>query len=162
VEVRIGAGGCLEVRGKAVGESYWPRPSGDLSAGCFQTSDLGEIIDGQVCLRGRLGDQINVAGRKVAPGAIEGALLRHERVAGCLAFGVPSRDAARAEVIVACVVARAPVTGEELKQFLLETMPAWQIPREWWFVPSLDESQRGKVSRDQWRKAFLDRKPPGP
>ncbi len=161
VELQIGPSGCLEVRSRAVGETYWPKPSGDVASGCFKSSDLAELIDGQVCLRGRLADQINVAGRKVAPAAIERALLGHERVADCLAFGVPSPDASRAEAIVACVVAKAPVTGEELKQFLLGTMPAWQIPREWWFVDSLGENHRGKVSREHWRKAFLEKRNPG-
>ena len=160
VDLQIGEAGCLEVRGKAVGETYWPTPSNALTAGCFKTSDLAEILNGEVHLRGRLADQINVAGRKVSPAAIEQALLEHDRVARCLAFGVPSADADRAEVIVACIVAKSPVTGEELKQFLLTKIPAWQIPREWWFVDSLDCNHLGKVSRAQWRQEFLKRKRP--
>jgi acyl-coenzyme A synthetase/AMP-(fatty) acid ligase len=155
VDLQIGEAGCLEVRGKAVGETYWPTPSSALKAGCFQTSDLGEIINGEVCLRGRLADQINVAGRKVSPAVIEQALLEHGQVAECLAFGVPSADADRAEVIVACVVAKSPVSGEELKQFLLRKIPAWQVPREWWFVDSVAGDNRGKISRAQWRQDFL-------
>ncbi|MGA2174279.1 MAG: fatty acid--CoA ligase family protein [Verrucomicrobiota bacterium] len=158
VDLQIGDAGCLEVRGKAVGETYWPTPSSVLKAGCFQTSDLAEIINGEVYLRGRLADQINVAGRKVSPAAIERALLEHDQVADCLAFGVPSADADRAEVIVACIVAKSPLTGEELKQFLLRKIPAWQIPREWWFVDSLDCNHLGKISRAQWRQDFLKRK----
>jgi acyl-coenzyme A synthetase/AMP-(fatty) acid ligase len=158
VDLQIGATGCLEVRSKAVGETYWPTPCGDLKAGCFKTSDLAAIIDNEVFLRGRLADQINVAGRKASPAAIEHALLEHDQVADCLAFGVPSADADRAEVIVACIVAKSPVTGEQLKQFLLRRIPAWQIPREWWFVDSLDCNQRGKISRAQWRQKFRERK----
>jgi acyl-coenzyme A synthetase/AMP-(fatty) acid ligase len=160
VDLQIGDAGCLEVRGKAVGETYWPTPSAALKAGCFQTSDLAEIINREVYLRGRLADQINVAGRKVSPAAIEGVLLEHKRVAECLAFGVPSADADRAEAIVACIVAKAPVSGEELKQFLLRRIPAWQIPREWWFVDSLARGGPGKISRAQWRQDFLKQKRP--
>jgi acyl-coenzyme A synthetase/AMP-(fatty) acid ligase len=160
VDLQIGEAGCLEVRGKAVGETYWPTPSSALKAGCFKTSDLGEIINGEVHLRGRLADQINVAGRKVSPAVIEQSLLEHEQVAECLAFGVPSADADRAEVIVACIVAKSPVAGEELKQFLLRRIPAWQVPREWWFVDSVAGSRLGKVSRAQWRQDFLNRKRP--
>ncbi len=158
VDLHIGDAGCLEVRGKAVGETYWPTPSSALEAGCFQTSDLAEIINGEVHLRGRLADQINVAGRKVSPAAVEQPLLEHGQVAECLVFGVPSAAADRAEVIVACIVAKSPVTGEELKQFLLRKIPAWQVPREWWFVESLAGSRPGKISRAQWRQEFLKRK----
>jgi acyl-coenzyme A synthetase/AMP-(fatty) acid ligase len=158
VDLQVGDAGCLEVRGNAVGENYWPTPSSVLKTGCFKTSDLAEIINGEVHLRGRLADQINVAGRKVSPAAIEQALLEHGQVAECLAFGVPSTDADRAEVIVACIVAKSPVTGEELKQFLLRKIPAWQIPRQWWFVDSVAGNRLGKVSRAQWRQEFLKRK----
>jgi acyl-coenzyme A synthetase/AMP-(fatty) acid ligase len=160
VDLRIGETGCLEVRSKAVGETYWPTPSSVLEAGCFKTSDLAGIINGEVSLRGRLDDQINVAGRKVSPDAIEQALLEHGQVADCLAFGVPSADADRAEIIVACIVAKSPVTGEELKQFLLRKIPVWQIPREWWFMDSLDCDHRGKISRAQWRQKFCEGKQP--
>jgi len=160
VDLQIGEDGCLEVRSKAVGETYWPTPSDVLKGGCFKTSDLAEIINGEVYLHGRLADQINVAGRKVSPAAIEQVLLEHGQVAECLVFGVPSANADRAEAIVACVVAKSPVTGEELKQYMLRKIPAWQIPREWWFVDSLAGNHLGKISRAQWRQAFLKRKQP--
>jgi long-chain acyl-CoA synthetase len=157
VDLRIGEDGCLEVRSKAVGQTYWPEPSARLAAGVFQTNDLTEISYGLVYFRGRAGDQINVAGRKVAPESIEKVLLGHPGVRECVVFGVPSPDAKRGETIVACVAARTNVAGETLKQFLLSQLPAWQVPREWWLVESLFASQRGKLSRSEWRKRYLER-----
>jgi len=119
--------------------------------------DLVEIKNGCVHLRGRLSDQINVAGRKISPESIERALLAHEHVRDCLVFGVPSQDSGRAEEIVACVATQASVPVENLKQFLLTRLPAWQIPRDWWFVDSLETNQRGKLSRSEWRKKYLAR-----
>jgi acyl-CoA synthetase (AMP-forming)/AMP-acid ligase II len=147
----------LEVRSGAVGQTYWPEPSPNLGDGRYRTSDCAEIRHGQVFLRGRLSDQINVAGRKVAPETIERVLALHTQVRDCLVFGVPSEEAGRAESIVACVAAHATVTGDELKQFLLPQLPAWQVPREWWFVDSLCANQRGKLSRYEWRKRYLER-----
>jgi acyl-CoA synthetase (AMP-forming)/AMP-acid ligase II len=43
-----------------------------------------------------------------------------------------------------------------LKQFLLGKLPAWQMPREWWFVESLSANTRGKLSRAEWRRKFLE------
>ena len=105
VNLSVNDEGCLVVRSRAVAETYWPETSGSLGDGIFQTSDLAELKDGAVFLRGRLGDQINVAGRKVSPETIERALLAHPQVRECLVFGAPSRDAERKEIIVA-VVAR--------------------------------------------------------
>ncbi len=156
VEVSIGDHGCLEVRGSAVGTTYWPIPSPDLEKGRFRTSDLAELQDERVYLRGRSSDVINVAGRKVAPESVEEALARHPAITACLVFGVPDRDADRGEYPVTAILARAPVSIESLRQFLLERLPAWQIPRAWWFVESLPPNERGKLSRVEWRKKFLE------
>jgi acyl-coenzyme A synthetase/AMP-(fatty) acid ligase len=153
VELSVDAHGCLTVRSRAVAETYWPEKSASLSGGTFQTGDLAEIKDGQVFLRGRLGDQINIAGRKVSPETIERALLTHPQVRECLVFGVPSRDAERLEIIVAIVV--ADIGELALKQFLLRKLPAWQVPREWRYVDTLQANPRGKVPRAEWRRRFI-------
>ncbi|HZQ48503.1 MAG TPA: class I adenylate-forming enzyme family protein [Verrucomicrobiae bacterium] len=156
VHLSVGGNGCLQVRGRAVGETYWPEPSSNLGAGCFLTSDLVEVSEGVVYMRGRAGDQINVAGRKLSPEVIEKVLLAHPAVGDCLVFGAPSADAERTETIVACIASKTPVSAESLKHFLLEELPAWQIPREWLFVDSLEANQRGKLSRAEWRRKFVE------
>lgn len=156
IHLSVGDDGCLQVRGHAVGETYSPEPSTNLAGGCFRTSDLVEIIEGSVYMRGRAGDQINVAGRKLSPEVVEKALLSHPAIRECLVFGVPSADADRTDTIVACIAAAIPINAESLRLFLLETLPAWQIPREWLFVKSLETNQRGKLSRAEWRRKFLE------
>jgi acyl-coenzyme A synthetase/AMP-(fatty) acid ligase len=156
VSVEIGETGALLVRGRAVGETYWPEPEPALGGGVFRTCDLAELKDGEIFLRGRTDDHINVAGRKVSPTIIEQALRDHEAVAECVVFGVPSGNADRIDLIVACVAADRPSTRDELKQFLLQKLPAWQVPREWWFVESIGSNGTGKPSRAKWRRDFLE------
>jgi long-chain acyl-CoA synthetase len=158
VALSLNEDSCLTVGGGAVGETYWPDPAHALGAGRFQTSDLVEIKSGSVFLLGRLSDQINVAGRKVSPATIEQSLTQHPSVRGCLVFGVPDQDADRNEIIVACVVVAKPVLAGEFRQFLLDRLPAWQVPREWSFVESLSENRRGKISRVEWRRRYLEAK----
>ena len=155
VSLVVGDNGCLEVRSLACGETYWPQADANLGGGCFYTSDLVEISRGEVFLRGRAGDQINVAGRKVSPETIERALLKHPQVLECLVFGVPSHDAERTEEIVAVVASRE--REPTLRQFVLETLPAWQAPRHWWFVDAVQTNPRGKISRAEWRERWLAR-----
>jgi len=156
VDLRVGGDGCLEVRSDAVAETYWPVTDERLAEGCFRTSDLAEIRGGAVSLRGRASDLINVAGRKVAPDAIEAVLASHGRVRHCVVFGVaePDRDK-----IVACVAAEKGTSADDLKKFLLERLPAWQVPRDFWFVAELSPDQRGKLSRAAWRARYLARQP---
>ncbi len=156
VELSVAASGCLQVRSKAVGETYWPEGDSALGDGAFSTSDLAEIKDGSVFLKGRVGDQINVAGRKVAPETIEAALRLHADVKDCLVFGFPSAQGERSDSIIACVVTEAGAQEKDLRQFLQQRLPSWQIPREWWFVPSLAANERGKVSRAEWARRFLE------
>jgi len=153
VNLSLNDQGCLMVRSRAVAETYWPEKLDSLGSGVYQSSDLAELKEGSVFLRGRLGDQINVAGRKVSPETVERALLAHPQVRECLVFGVPSQDEERTEIIVAVLVAGA--AERELKQFLLATLPAWQVPRAWRFVESLSANDRGKISRVDWRRRFL-------
>jgi acyl-coenzyme A synthetase/AMP-(fatty) acid ligase len=159
VNLSLDENGCLVVQSRAVGETYWPGRADALGGGRFQTSDLAEIKEGLVFLRGRVSDQINVAGRKVSPMAIEHALMQHPSVRGCVVFGVPDHEAGRTELIVACVVAMPPATGDMLRRFLGERIPAWQIPREWRFVETLFENRRGKISRADWRRRYLEESP---
>ena len=147
---------CLEVQSPAVGETYWPTPETVLANGRFQTSDLAEIREGQVHLRGRASDQINIAGRKVSPEIIERMLLTHPAVSECLVFGVPSHDAARSEMIVACVASRQHLEPESLREFALDRLAAWLVPRHWVIVDSFPVNQRGKLSRLEWRQHFLE------
>jgi acyl-CoA synthetase (AMP-forming)/AMP-acid ligase II len=60
------------------------------------------------------------------------------------------------DLIVACVASDRPSTKDELKQFLLQKLPSWQVPREWWFVESIGSNGAVKPSRAQWRRDFLE------
>jgi len=156
VDLSLDERGCLVVRGQAVGETYWPDPSPVLSQHIFRTSDLAEISGGLVYLAGRVSDQINVAGRKVLPETIEDVLTSHPDVRECVAFGVPSHHDERGETIVACLAAKPELNAQALTQFLLGQLPSWQVPRKWWFVDSLEANSRGKISRAEWRRRYLD------
>jgi long-chain acyl-CoA synthetase len=155
VQVEISLDGCLRVKSKAVAQCYWPRPNDVLGHGIFQTTDRAEIKDGRVLLHGRDTDLINIAGQKISPEIIERALLQHPLVAECVVFGVAAGDSTRSETVAACVVSKSPVQGEDLKQFLLKTLPSAQVPKHWKFVASIVDPQRGKISRFQWRQRFL-------
>jgi long-chain acyl-CoA synthetase len=144
--------GRLTVRSDAVGAGYLGESSVTLGCGVYQTTDLAELVDGRVLLRGRAVDVINMAGRKVYPQAIEDPLSRHPAVRGCLVVGVPGVDSVKGDRIVAVVVAGEPLTAEVLSDYLRLSLPDWQVPREWCFVDSLQTDVRGKISRVAWRE----------
>jgi len=157
VHLSVAPGGCLVVRSRAVAQGYWPQAGNELGKGVFHSCDLAELSVNLVYLRGRASDQINVAGRKVSPEAIEEALAAHPAVRECVVFGAPSSDSKRGENVVACLAANGKVNRTALKHFLLALLPAWQVPREWWFVDTLQANSHGKLSRAECRKRYLEK-----
>ena len=157
VQVAITPNGCLQVQSSAVAQTYWPKPDSSLGNGLFLTSDLAEIQNDSIFLRGRVGDQINVAGRKVSAQAIERVLTECPQVRDCVVFSIPNGGAGRPERdhIVACVAADGGLSPEDLKQFAASRLPDWQMPRAWWFVDSIPANERGKIRRDYWKVEYL-------
>jgi acyl-coenzyme A synthetase/AMP-(fatty) acid ligase len=156
VTVDLERGNTLVVRSPAAGLRYWPDDAPEkLGRGSFSTSDIAAIDrDGSIRLLGRAGDGINVAGRKASPAEIEAALIALEGVHHCAVFGVPSKDPARCEEIVACVNGSA--RESELKAALAKNLARWMVPRRWWFCEDLKPDARGKIARRVWRERFLD------
>jgi long-chain acyl-CoA synthetase len=161
VSVSLSEAGTLVVSGPAVARTYWPEPQPSLHSPRFETSDLADLIQGRIYLRGRASDLINVAGRKVLPETIESALRAHPLVRECAVFGIPDSTHERTERIVACVSAIRSLKISEMAAFLSKSLASWQIPREWWFTTDLAPNERGKISRSEWRRRFLEtsRKP---
>lgn len=152
VDLRVGDGGCLEVRGPNVARGYWPEPDAALGGGVFRTADLAAIRDGLVYLRGRAADLINIAGRKVSPEIIERVLLAHPAVRACGVIGLPASEHGRGEDIVAVVATRSALAESELRAFAAARLPAWQVPRRWRFVDALPVNARGKLARAELKQ----------
>ncbi len=157
VSLSLSANQTLVVEGAAVGDTYWPHRNDSLRPGRFETTDLAEIQDGNVRLCGRLTDLLNIAGRKAAPDKIEDALRTHPDVVDCVVFGIPDPNQDRTEVIVAAVRATNATPVSNFSAFLSNKIPTWQIPRHWWFTDELQPNNRGKISRAEWKRRYLDK-----
>jgi long-chain acyl-CoA synthetase len=80
VEVRIGAGEELLVRGPSVMQGYWRRPEETARVlepdGWLHTGDQAEIVAGRIVIKGRLKDiLVTSTGEKIAPVDLESAIL---------------------------------------------------------------------------------------
>ena len=149
----LGYGTQLRVQSAAVGDGYFPEPEPKkLGPGFFVPDDLVVIGPGGVRLVGRISDVINVAGKKVNPAEVEAHLLSHEKVREAVVFGRSSP--LRNEEVVACVVATAKVTEEELLRFCRTRLSGWQVPKRIYLVAALPANERGKVSRRELARQF--------
>ncbi|MFB6103742.1 MAG: AMP-binding protein [Halobacteriaceae archaeon] len=106
--------------------------------------------DGFWFLHGRADDAINVAGRKVGPAEVEGALIDHPAVNQAAAVGVP--DDTTGEAVVAYVVLEPDATGDdalaaELRDHVGDQLGKPFRPREVLFVDAFPKTQSGKIIR---------------
>ena len=160
VKLDVNEEGCLTVEGCNVGEGYWPCGEDALRDGRFTTSDLVELRERAVFMRGRVSDSINIAGRKLNPSDVEAVLLSCSAVRHCVVFGVPSADASRCEEAVACVNVRREATERELRDIAASRLASWQVPRQFWFCDTLEPDARGKFSRAVWRQKWRETQAP--
>ncbi|WP_158548710.1 AMP-binding protein [Blastococcus sp. TF02A-26] len=161
VEVRLGDGGELEVRGPTVMAGYLDDPAATAAAvdadGWLRTGDLAEIgDDGYVRLVGRAADTVIVGGYNVQPAEVERVLASHPAVLEAAVVGAP--DERVGEVPVAFVVLRAgsSASAAELVGWCAGRLADFKVPRRLRLVGDLPRAAAGKVARDELRRLAPD------
>jgi len=113
--------------------------------------------DGFWFLHGRADDALNVAGRKVGPAEVEGALIDHDAVNQAAAVGVP--DETTGTAVVAYVILEDGVTAGsdlryDLREHVGEELGKPFRPREILFVDAFPKTQSGKIIRRAVQAAY--------
>ncbi|MCD9899514.1 fatty acid--CoA ligase family protein [Streptomyces sp. MT29] len=116
-----------------------PPGHGEVEAG-----DIGYMDEqGALFLTGRSKTMINVAGTKVAPRAVESALMDHPSVRDATVLGLP--DDRRGELVVAVVEGDpAVVEIEELATHMRTRINPLLAPRRWLVLDRLPRTASGK------------------
>ncbi|WP_256298505.1 AMP-binding protein [Haloarchaeobius salinus] len=106
--------------------------------------------DGFWFLHGRADDALNVAGRKVGPAEVEGALMDHDAVNQAAAVGAPDDTTGTAVVTYVILEDGYEETDElrdELRAQVGEELGKPFRPREVLFVDEFPKTQSGKIIR---------------
>ncbi|OIB56416.1 AMP-binding protein [Natrialba sp. SSL1] len=106
--------------------------------------------DGFWFLHGRADDALNVAGRKVGPAEVEGALIDHDAVNQAAAIGAPDDTTGTAVVTYVILEDSVDETDdlrEELRGQVGEELGKPFRPREILFVDEFPKTQSGKIIR---------------
>ncbi|SDM65642.1 acetyl-CoA synthetase [Haloarchaeobius iranensis] len=106
--------------------------------------------DGFWFLHGRADDALNVAGRKVGPAEVEGALMDHDAVNQAAAVGAPDDTTGTAVVTYVILEEGYEETDElrdELRAQVGEELGKPFRPREVLFVDEFPKTQSGKIIR---------------
>lgn len=120
-----------------------------VTDGWFRTGDVG-MLDGrgQLYLRGRDKEMINVGGVKVYPLDVDVVMARCEAVQDVCTFGVD--DPVQGEQVAIAVVLKPPHERHigQLHGWAEKHLAAFQTPRHWYVVDDIPRNARGKLNRD--------------
>jgi malonyl-CoA/methylmalonyl-CoA synthetase len=155
VELRVGAGEVIEIRGPSVFAGYWRNPqktAEEFTAdGFFITGDVGrQDRDGRVWISGRAKDLIISGGYNVYPKEVELVLDELPGVVESAVVGVPHPDLG--EGVVAVVIGQgdeAAMIAEARRQ-----LAAYKAPKRIVFVDELPRNAMGKVQKNLLRERY--------
>ena len=126
-----------------------PRSPGCSAPGRFLSGDLG-VLDGQgrLTLTGRVGEFLNVAGKKVHPEEVRRVLEAIPGVRSAVVAGLP--DPHRGQLVAAVVAVERGValTVHAVLAGCRARLAPHKIPRRVVIVDELPTSERGKVRKD--------------
>lgn len=146
VEIRLGEGDVVEVRGPNVFGGYLGVDPADIftTDGWFPTGDIGRVDDdGYWHLVGRASDLIITGGYNVYPREIEEILRGEPGVHDVAVVGVPSRE--WGETVTAFIVGEATV--EAMREAAERSLAPYKRPKEYRFVDELPRNAMGKIDR---------------
>lgn len=118
----------------------------------FPTGDAGNVVDGRVSVRGRVGFVINTGGEKLWPEDLEAVLAT---VAGVQDVAVTSVDDEEwGERIVALVVGDGTPLDDAIMAVASERIGPWAKPKEIRYVAAIPRTGNGKVRRSELPHVF--------
>ena len=155
VEVRVvDPDTAADVEAGVVGE-LWVNTGQNVTEGWLHTGDLARRdADGYIYPSGRLSDTINRGGEKFGPIEVEEALRGHPAVSDVAVAGITDQE--MGQRVGAAVVARLPVTLEELRSHCRDRIAYFKLPERLMIVDRIPYSETGKVNRRQLAALIAD------
>jgi acyl-CoA synthetase (AMP-forming)/AMP-acid ligase II len=155
VEVRVvDPATGVDVEAGSVGE-LWVNTTQNVTEGWLRTGDLAyRDSDGYIFPSGRLSDTINRGGEKFGPVEVEDALRSHPAVSDVAVAGVADEEIGQR--VGAAVVARSPVTLEELRSHCRELIAYFKLPERLAIVENIPYNATGKVNRREIAALITD------
>jgi long-chain acyl-CoA synthetase len=151
--------GELAARGACVSRGYYKLPEETAQVfqkGWFFSGDMAYIdADGFIYLVGRSREMINRGGENVYPVEVENVLHLHPKVLDVAVFGLPDPVMGS---LVACAVVPRPgaerITLEEIREFCMDKLASYKIPKEVFFLTELPTNPGGKVMKNKLVEQF--------
>lgn len=153
----LGEEGEVCVKGEHVTCSYWnetpERFSSDFYDGYFRTGDCGTMdAEGNIYLKSRIKEMINVGGKKVSPMEVEDILNTIPGIKESACIGIPDPGIVLGEVVKAFIVADDNLSDEEIMQQLRPQLEVYKLPVEIERINAIPKTGSGKIQRLSLKK----------
>jgi len=148
--------GEVEVRGPWITGSYYKDDDpAKFHDGWLRTGDVGTIDRlGYVTLTDRAKDVIKSGGEWISSMELENILMAHPDVSEAAVIGVPDEKWGERPLAAVVVQPGVTITPEELRAFLGERVPHWQVPERWAFIDEVPKTSVGKFAKTRMRDAY--------
>ena len=148
----IGEEGEVCVKGEHVTCNYWnetpERFASDFYDGYFRTGDCATMdADGNIYLKSRIKEMINVGGKKVAPMEVEDILNTISGVKESACIGIPDPGLVLGEVVKAFVVADDSLSNEDIMEQLRPKLEVYKLPVKIERINEIPKTSSGKIQR---------------
>lgn len=153
----LGEEGEVCVKGEHVTCSYWnetpERFASDFYDGYFRTGDCGMMdAEGNIYLKSRIKEMINVGGKKVSPMEVEDILNTIPGIKESACIGIPDPGIVLGEVVKAFIVADDNLSDEEIMQQLRPQLEVYKLPVEIERINAIPKTGSGKIQRLSLKK----------
>lgn len=153
----LGEEGEVCVKGEHVTCSYWnetpERFASDFYDGYFRTGDCGTMdAEGNIYLKSRIKEMINVGGKKVSPMEVEDILNTIPGIKESACIGIPDPGIVLGEVVKAFIVADDNLSDEEIMQQLRPRLEVYKLPVEIERINAIPKTGSGKIQRLSLKK----------
>ena len=107
-------------------------------------------------LTDRAKDVIKSGGEWISSVELENQLMAHPAVREASVVGVPDEKWGERPLATIVVEEGSSVTTEQLRDFLAERVPRWQVPERWAFVGEVPKTSVGKFDKKVIRARYAD------
>src|SRR6188472_2059030 len=143
--------GEIIARGNVVMAGYYNDPvatENSLRGGWFHTGDAAVVHpDGYVEIRDRLKDVIISGGENISSVEVEGVLLRHPAVQEVAVVGLPDEKWGESPHGFVVLQRGCTATEAELRDFALQHLAGFKVPKGFIFVDELPKTATGKIQK---------------
>ncbi|MGO8959394.1 MAG: long-chain fatty acid--CoA ligase [Streptosporangiaceae bacterium] len=150
--------GEIEVRGPWITGSYYKDDDPTkFRDGWLRTGDVGTIDPlGYVTLTDRAKDVIKSGGEWISSMELENILMAHPAVTEAAVIGVADEKWGERPLAAVVLAPGSTATPAELRAFLAERIPRWQVPERWSFISEVPKTSVGKFAKTRMRDAYAN------